>query len=71
MDLKDIKMDRRLSEKNILLCSDCQINTKAIRVILRPGPSGDLVLKSKLYPDSGSIVLRQLNSIHKKGPQFF
>ena len=36
---------RELSEKKFLLSSDVQSNTKNIRVILRPGPSGDLVLK--------------------------
>ena len=36
---------RELSEKKFLLSSDVQSNTKNIRVILKPGPSGDLVLK--------------------------
>ena len=36
---------RGLSEKKFLLSSDIQSNTKNIRVILRPGPSGDLVVK--------------------------
>ena len=30
--------------------------------------SGDLVVKSKLSPYSGSIALRQLSPIHQKGP---
>ena len=30
--------------------------------------SGDLVVKSKLSPHSGSVALRQLNRIHEKGP---
>ena len=50
------------------LCSDCQSNTKTIRVILRRGLSGDLVVKGKLSSRSGSVALRQLNPIHKKGP---
>ena len=31
------------------------------------GPSGTLVVKSKLSPRSGSVALRQLNTIHKEG----
>ena len=34
------------------------------------GISGNL-LKSKLPPVSGSVVLSQLNPIHKKGPESF
>ena len=33
-----------------------------------PGISGNLVVKSKLLSHSGSLALRQLNPIHKKGP---
>ena len=29
---------------------------------------GNLVVKSKLLPLSGSVALRQLDPIHKKGP---
>ena len=29
---------------------------------------GNLVVKSKMLPLSGSVGLRQLNPIHKKGP---
>ena len=29
---------------------------------------GNLVVKSKMLPFSGSVDLRQLNPIHKKGP---
>ena len=36
-----------------------------------PGTPGDLVVKSKLSPHSGSVALRQLNTIHKKGPKAF
>ena len=32
------------------------------------GTPGDRVVKSKLSPRSGSVALRQLNPIHKKGP---
>ena len=32
-----------------------------------PGIYGNSVVKSKLSPCSGSVALRQLNSIHKKG----
>ena len=32
--------------KKIILCKDCQSNTKAIGVILKPGPSGNLVVKN-------------------------
>ena len=57
---KDMKMalTRReaLSGKKNLLCSNCQSNTKTIGVSLRPGPSGDLVVKSKLFPRSDSVV---------------
>ena len=38
---------------------------------LVPGIPGDFVVKSILSPRSGSIALRQLNPIHKKGPQSF
>ena len=34
---------------------------------LHSGISGNLVVKSKLPPQSGSIDLRHLNPIHKKG----
>ena len=30
--------------------------------------SGDFAVKSKLSPHNGSVALRQLNPIHKKGP---
>ena len=33
-----------------------------------PVTPGDLVIKSKLSPYRGSVALRQLNPIHKKGP---
>ena len=33
--------------------------------------SGNLVLKNKLPPQSGSVAFRQLNPTHKKGPYFF
>ena len=33
-----------------------------------PRISGNLVVKRKLTPQSGSVALRQLNPIHKKGP---
>ena len=33
-----------------------------------PGVSGNSKVKSKLPPRSGSVALRQLNVIHKKGP---
>ena len=32
------------------------------------GNSGNLVVKSKLSPRSGSVTLKQLNPIHKKEP---
>ena len=32
---------------------------------------GNLVVKSKVPPCSGSAALRQLNPIHKKGPKVF
>ena len=32
------------------------------------GITGDLVIKSKLSPRSGSVALRQFSPIHKKGP---
>ena len=32
-----------------------------------PGTSGDVVVKSKLSPRSGSVALKQLHPIHKKG----
>ena len=54
-----------LNEKSFLLCRDCQSNTKTIRVILRAGPFGNLVVKGKLSARNGSVALRQLNSIHK------
>ena len=39
------------------------------RLIKRvPGPLGDLVVKSKLLPRTGSVGLRHLNFIHTKGP---
>ena len=34
---------------------------------LHPGISWNLVIKSKLPPQSGCIALRQLNPIHKNG----
>ena len=34
-----------LSEKIFLLWCDCQSNTKAIKVMIRTAPSGDLVVK--------------------------
>ena len=58
-------------EKTFPLRNDCQSNTKTIRIILRPEPSGDLVVKGKLFPRSGSVALRQLNPIHKKRSQSF
>ena len=36
-----------------------------------PGTPGDLVVQSKLFSYGGSVAASQLNSIHKKGPQFF
>ena len=30
---------------------------------------GDVMVKTKLCPRSGSVVLTQLNPIHKKGPK--
>ena len=44
--------------KKFSLCSDCQSNTKTIRVLLRPGSSGDIVVKSKPPPRSGSVLLK-------------
>ena len=38
---------------------------------MNTGNSGNLVVKSKLPPRSGSEALRQLNPIHKNGPQSF
>ena len=32
---------------------------------------GNLVVKSKVPPRSGSVALRQLDPIHKQGPQSF
>ena len=36
-----------------------------------PGISGNLGVKSKRPPRSGSVALRQLNLIHKRGPYSF
>ena len=36
-----------------------------------PEISGNVVVKSKMPPRSGSTALRKLNTIHKKGPQSF
>ena len=33
-----------------------------------PGTPADLKVKSELSPHSGSVSLRQLDPIHKKGP---
>ena len=38
---------------------------------LYSGISGNLVVKSKLPPQSGSVALRQLNPIHKGATMFF
>ena len=35
------------------------------------GISGNLVVKSKLPPQSGSVALRKLNPIHKRGHNVF
>ena len=40
-------------------------------IIWVPGAPGDRVVKSRLYPSSGSVALRQLNTIHKKEDFFF
>ena len=36
-----------------------------------PGTPGEWVVENKLSPLSGSVVLRQLNPIHKKGYKVF
>ena len=36
-----------------------------------PGYPGDLEVKIKLFPDSGSAALRQLTLIHEKGAKSF
>ena len=36
-----------------------------------PGTLGDLIVKIKLSPRSGSVALRKLNLNHKKGPLSF
>ena len=40
--------------------------SKSIR--WEPRIFGDFVVESKLLPPSGSVALKQLNPIHKKGP---
>ena len=35
------------------------------------GTPGDLMVKSKLSPRTGSVVLKQFNPIHKKRPKSF
>ena len=36
-----------------------------------PDTPGDLKVKGELSPHSGSVSLKQLNPIHKKGPYSF
>ena len=45
--------------------SDCQSNTKTIEVLLRPGPSGDLVVESKLSPRGGFVALKEATNVLK------
>ena len=61
---KDMKMTPKrggegggLSEKRIYcVVIDCQSNTKTITVLLSAGLSGDLVVKSKLFPRNDPVV---------------
>ena len=45
-----------------------QLNLSSFRGRSKPVLPGHLVTKSKLPPQSGSVALRQLSPIHKKGP---
>ena len=60
----DVNLSQKVWSSDVFIRCSTKISCLILSEL--PGPPGNLVVKSKLSPRSGSVVLRQLNPIDKK-----